>query len=290
MPLPHDLTGQRIAITGASSGLGKGFAKALAHLGADVWLLARRRDRLDALATKLRTRGARATVVPVDLSDPAKTATAADQMLGERMTGLVNAAGFGTFGPLSAADPDRIDAEGGVNVAALTTLTTRLWPSILAADSGLLLNIASTAAFQPLPEMAVYGAAKAYVRSLTVALADEAAAAGSPATVLCLCPGPTRTEFFDVIATDQFALTKTMTVKQVVGRTLTALTRPHPPVVLIPGAANHALASAARLMPDRPLAHWSGLIMRSERSRRNDGYRPSPRLTPVTYSDRRTRL
>ena len=222
MPLPHDLTGQRIAITGASSGLGKGFAKALAHLGADVWLLARRRDRLDALATKLRTRGAR----------------------------------------------DRSDAEVGVNVAALTTLTTRLWSSILAADSGLLLNIASTAAFQPLPEMAVYGAAKAYVRSLTVALADEAAVAGSSATVLCLCPGPTRTEFFDVIATDQFAFTKTMTVDQVVGLTMTALSRHHPPALLIPGAANHALASTARLMPDRLLAQWSGQIMRSEHLRR----------------------
>ncbi len=183
-------------VTGASAGIGKELARQFARGGHDLILTARRTDELRALAAELRTaRGATAHVFPADLSDPAAPRTLFNDVTAAGLTVdvLVNNAGFGVFGPFAEADPDRLLAMLRVNVIALTELTRLLVPGMIARGRGRVLNVASTAAFQPGPLMAEYYASKAYVLSLSEALAYELRRTG--VTVTCLCPGPTRTEF-----------------------------------------------------------------------------------------------
>jgi short-subunit dehydrogenase len=178
-------------ITGASAGIGTELARCFAAGGHDVILVARRRDRLDALAAEL---GAPARVLVADLADPA----APERLLAA--TGpvdvLVNNAGFGAAGRFARLPLERQLGIVQVNVAALTALIGQYLPAMLARGRGRILNVASTVAFQPAPGLAVYGASKAYVLSLSEALHAELAPSG--VTVTCLCPGATATEFADV--------------------------------------------------------------------------------------------
>jgi hypothetical protein len=183
-------------VTGASSGIGRELARRIAADGWPVALVARRADRLAELAAELRAaHGAEAHVLAVDLSEPNGPArveeTAAD--LGLEVGLLVNNAGFGTWGPFADGDlAIRLDALR-VNVLALTELTGRFLSGMRARGWGRILNVASTAAFQPGPRAAVYYASKAYVLHFSEALHEELR--GSGVTVTALCPGPTETEF-----------------------------------------------------------------------------------------------
>ena len=183
-------------ITGASSGIGEELAKLAARDKHDLVLVARSADKLHALAEALaREHGIRATALPEDLADPNSVDAIVDVLAarGIDVDILINNAGFGTYGPFiqtSLAEERDLIA---VNVMAPMLLMKRLVPRMVARGRGRVLNVASTAAFQPGPLMAVYYASKAFVLSLSEAVANELE--GTGVTVTCLCPGPTRTGF-----------------------------------------------------------------------------------------------
>jgi len=183
-------------ITGASSGIGLELAKLFAADGYDLVLVARRRERLDALRREVTERHrVRCDVIPSDLASPGAAEGIVRQLDGASggVDVLVNNAGFGALGPFAAMDAEAARRMIQVNVAALTDLTRLLLPGMVARRRGRILNVASTAGFAPGPLMAVYYATKAYVISLSEALTEELR--GSGVTVTVLCPGPTRTEF-----------------------------------------------------------------------------------------------
>jgi len=186
-------------ITGASAGLGAEYAKLFARDKHDVILVARRRDRLEALARELQSaHGVRAHVVPADLGVPegASRVVEAVRGLGLEVDFLVNNAGFGASGPFVELDPARQLEMIQVNVVALVTLTRSFLPGMVARRSGRVLNIGSTAGFSLGPFMAVYYASKAFVNSFTEALSYELRTSGVSATLSC--PGATDTEFANV--------------------------------------------------------------------------------------------
>ncbi len=239
-------------VTGASSGIGAEFARRFAVRGYDLVLVARRADRLAALADELAAdHGTTATVLTADLADPAAPAEVVRELesRGLLVDALVNAAGFGTYGPLLTAEPDRVAAEIQVNVTALTLLSRLLLPDLAASRRGILVNVASTAAYQPGPSFAVYAATKAYVRSFTEAVWAEHR--GSRLRVLALAPGPADTEFFDVAGSDRFRVGQVLPVPRVVDVAFRALDRPSPPPSVVPGLRNAATAALAGALPRR---------------------------------------
>jgi len=195
MSLPKSAPDRTALVTGASSGIGTEIARELARRGQNVTLLARSEEKLQVLAEELASTGVRADVLPVDLSDRAARATIADRVadLGLAVSILVNNAGLSTIGPVQRADPDAELHMVEVDVAAVVDLCTRFVPGMVERRSGAVLNVASTAAFQPLPGQAGYGASKAFVLSYTRALVGELRGTGVTATALC--PGPVETGF-----------------------------------------------------------------------------------------------
>jgi hypothetical protein len=187
---------RRALITGASSGIGYELAKLFAADGWSLVLAARGEDKLKALADELRSRHNIAVeVVPIDLSQPgaAEKLFAAATAGGQPITGLVNNAGFGLYGPYASNDVTQIEDLIQVNVASLAALTRLALPEMVIRRGGYILNVASAAGFQPGPLMAVYFASKAFVLHLSEAIAEEMAAAGIHVTALC--PGPVHTDF-----------------------------------------------------------------------------------------------
>jgi short-subunit dehydrogenase len=186
-------------VTGASAGLGLELAQLFAQDGHDVVLVARRKAELEALAAKLTAeRGITAHVIPEDLSNAAAPERLVAELArrGLEIEFLVNNAGFGALGPFAELDLRRQLDMVQVNVNALVHLTGLLVPGMIARKSGRILNLGSTAGFQPGPGMAVYYATKAFVNSFSEALAFELRGTGVTATVSC--PGATATEFGDV--------------------------------------------------------------------------------------------
>ncbi|MBT0771521.1 SDR family oxidoreductase [Kineosporia sp. J2-2] len=239
-------------VTGASSGFGAEFARRFAQAGHDLVLVARRRDRMEQLARELTAaHGVTVTVIDADLAEADGAQRVADRIAdaGLKPAALVNSAGFGTAERFADEDPARIADEIRVNVLALTLLSRLLMPSLLAAPEGFLINISSTAGHQPVPTMAVYGATKAYVLSLTEAIWHEVR--GSGLRVLTLCPGPTETEFFEAAGTDRFRVGKVVGVRESVDEAWRALHRPSPPPTLTVGLGNRVNALGARLAPRR---------------------------------------
>ncbi|WFN93035.1 SDR family NAD(P)-dependent oxidoreductase [Gordonia sihwensis] len=247
---PGRYQGTTTLITGASSGLGAEFAAQLARRGSNVVLVARREERLRELAARLeRTHRITATVIAMDLlrSDAAPALSAALTERGITIDSLINNAGFGIKGAFAENDPTALADMVTLNVSTLTALTREFLPHLRSSGRGVLINIASTAAHQPTPGMAAYGASKAYVLSLTEALAYESRDSGL--RVLCLSPGPTRTEFFDVVGTEDAAVGRFQTPAQVVSNALAELDRSHPRAGIVSGRINAISAVAARLAP-----------------------------------------
>lgn len=183
-------------ITGASEGLGAEFARIAAAEQRNLILTARSEDKLNTLANDLRTKGVEVVVIPADLNDMTEVerlwSTAID---GRNIDVLVNNAGLGRNGGFAQDGWDRELASINVNMLALTRLMKLGVAHMSANGAGRILNVASAAAFLPGPNMAVYHATKAYVLSLSEAVAEELRA--SPVTVTALCPGATATSFFD---------------------------------------------------------------------------------------------
>jgi short-subunit dehydrogenase len=234
-------------VTGASSGIGLELARLLAARGHDLVLVARRGDKLQELAAELGPE--RVTVVVADLGRPG--AVDAIVAAAPRVDVLVNNAGVGGFGPFSESDPAAVQAMIQLNVASLVDLTRRYLPAMVAQGSGGVLNVASSAAFQPGPLMAVYYATKAFVLSFTEAVAEEVR--GSGVKVSALCPGPTASGFQAGAAMEDSKLVKGRRLPEaaaVAAAGLKALDRGD--VVFVPGLMNKVMASSIRFTP-RPL-------------------------------------
>ena len=239
-------------VTGASGGIGYELARILARHGYDLVLVARSADKLAALAERLELdHGIQVRAVAKDLARPDAAAEIHEWLAAEGLTVdvLVNNAGMGLLGKFA-----EIGIEGDVemlrlNVEAPTLLTRLLLPSMLERGSGRILNLASTAGFQPGPLMAVYYATKAYVLSFSEALANEVA--GTGVTVTALAPGPTETGFSSRAGSEQSRLFKgaTMDARTVAEAGYAALMAGKP--VIVPGVRNRLLAFGVRLAPRR---------------------------------------
>jgi uncharacterized protein len=195
MTLPAPGPDRACLVTGASSGIGAEIARELVRRGHQVVLVARSTDALERLALELRDAGGTAYVVPLDLGDRGERAALPGRVeeLGLAVDVLVNNAGYSTLGRVVEADPEDEMTMLEVDVTAVLDLCTRFLPGMVERRRGGVLNVASTAAFQPLPGQAAYGAAKAFVLSYTQSLAGELKGTGVTAT--CLCPGPVHTGF-----------------------------------------------------------------------------------------------
>src|SRR3954467_5951709 len=198
MALPPPSPDSTALVTGASSGIGAEIARALARRGHGTVLVARRTERLEELAEELRGQHrVRAETLACDLSDPAARDRLAGQVeeLGLTVEVLVNNAGFGSGGLFQRLDQERELEMVRLNVDAVVDLWGRFVPEMVSAARGAVLNVASTASFQPLPRQATYAATKAFVSAFTDGLYADLRGTGVTAT--CLCPGPVETEFPD---------------------------------------------------------------------------------------------
>ncbi|MGH1367275.1 MAG: SDR family NAD(P)-dependent oxidoreductase [Maritimibacter sp.] len=251
----------RALITGASSGLGVEFARLAASQGYNLVISARRADRLNALKSELEAaHGIRVTVAQADLTAPGEAealwATASDNGAGE-IDLLVNNAGLGTHGPFGSQSA-REEESIALNISAYTTLMRLAATHMTPRGSGGILNVASLAGFMPGPNMAVYHASKAYALSLSDALHDELRNSG--VRVTALCPGATKTEFFDAAQVDRTWLMTLLpmgTAKSVSQIGWRALARGKKRVV--PGPLNKIIALSSRISPPfvlGPLTKW----------------------------------
>jgi uncharacterized protein len=257
-----DYRGSTVLVTGASSGLGAEFAAQLAARGANLILVARRVDRLEALKTVLAAKhGVTITVLPTDLTAAGAASTLAANIakLGLPVHSLINNAGFGSHNRFEDEDAERVHEEVALNVGAVVDLTKAFYAELLQHGTGVLVNVASTAGFQPIPRMAVYGASKAFVLSFTEALWFEARPRGLK--VIALCPGATETEFFDV-AGPEARTGRVQSSTTVVRAALRALDRRNPPPSLVTGFTNVAATVAERVMPRRALVNSVGRLTR----------------------------
>ncbi|MBM4169763.1 MAG: SDR family oxidoreductase [Ignavibacteria bacterium] len=237
-------------VTGASSGIGSAFSRLLAGKGFNLVLVARTTPRLEALSSDLRRMYERSVlVIPADLSDPNIAERIYETVTREGISVdlLVNNAGIGTFGPFAEAETKRELDLIQINIAALSHLTKLFLPSMVRRHAGRILNIASTAAFQPGPLMATYYASKAYVVSFSVALAEELRDTG--VTVSVLCPGPTLTEFHKRAQMEDSGLMKLsfMTSEDVARIGYEGVMNAK--TIIIPGMLNKFGRAAAKLAP-----------------------------------------
>lgn len=237
-------------ITGASEGLGVEFAKLAARDGHNLILTARSKDKLDALAAELRSDRVDVVVIPADLSNLAE----AERLWAEATDGrdidvLVNNAGLGYHGAFESGQGwERMSSSIHVNVVSLTRLMNLAIPHMKALPKGRILNVASIAAFSPGPNMAVYNATKAFVLSLSEAVASELK--GSNVTVTALCPGVTATNFFedaDMKSVWLVNITKPMSAVKVAEDGWKAMRAGRRTVV--PGIMNKIMSFSTRLSP-----------------------------------------
>jgi short-subunit dehydrogenase len=255
-PAPLRIDGQevgRVLITGASAGIGAELAREFAKHGHRLTLVARRRDKLQQLAAELAgEHGVDVRLVVQDLAKPAGPAAVvkAVQADGEPVGILVNNAGVIDVGPFVASAMDKIAGLVNLNVRALTELTGLLLPPMVERGFGRILNVASLAAFQPVPSMAAYAASKAYVLSFTEALSEELR--GSGVKVCAVCPGMTDTDMATEIKAGSAAASKLpkqllSDPADVAAQAYRALMSGQ--VVLVPGLPNQITAAWAQVTP-----------------------------------------
>lgn len=243
----------RVLITGASAGIGAELAREFAKHGHSLVLVARSKDKLTALAGELNAaHDTDALVIVEDLSRKGCAQAIVDELAdrGIEIDILVNNAGVLDVGPFADTATDVYDNMVALNVAALTSLTSLLLPAMVGRKFGRILNVASLAAFQPLPSMAVYAATKAYVLSLTESLSEELR--GTGVKITALCPGLTDTNMVGAIkaksataqATPNMLISDPKDVaKQAYKATMSGQT------ILVPGIPNQIAAAWAQITP-----------------------------------------
>ena len=245
----------RALVTGASSGIGVAFGRALRARGEKLVLVARRWERLVALSEELGGE-AHALVVALDLAAPGAAERLASETarLGVEVDVLVNNAGMGHTSPFHRQPLEQVRSMIDLNVRALTELTRVFLPGMVERGRGRIVNVASNAAFQPVPFMNVYAASKAYVLSFTEALATELR--GSGVRVQALCPGITATEFLEVAETHRGLLVTRMpmtSADEVAAASLRGLDRGRLRVTV--GLGNRVVAALGSLAP-RGIVRW----------------------------------
>ena len=239
-------------VTGASSGIGADLARELARDGHDLVLSARRVEPMQALAEELKRIGATCTIIAADLGKSGAAAALVREIetRGMNVDVLINNAGLGDNGRFDRSDPLRVSEMLQVNVVALTELTRLLLPPMVARGKGKVMLLASTAGFQPGPQMAVYCASKAYVLGFGEAIAYELK--GTGVTVTTLCPGATETEFAKIANLGGSTLFKgglvpVMGASEVARIGYQGLKAGHS--VVITGLFNKIMAASSRLSP-----------------------------------------
>jgi uncharacterized protein len=249
-------------ITGASSGIGAAFARKLASRGRNVLLVARSEDKLIALCNELgRLTSIRAQYLALDLRDP----EARSQLFEEtkkrelEIDMLINNAGFGSMNDFAKLDLERELEMIELNITAVVDLTHRFLAPMRERKSGTIVNVASTAGFQPVPYMATYAATKAFVLSFSEALWDENRLHGIH--VMALCPGVTETNFFDAAGIDRPPMRAVQTPEEVVDTALRALSRKKG--LVISGWANWFVVEAERFLPRSAVTKVAGNALRS---------------------------
>jgi short-subunit dehydrogenase len=257
-----DLSSDTALITGSSGGIGEEFAVQLAQRGVNLVLVARRADKLEELRKMLleRHQDLVIDVITADLAAPGSAEQLATKVgdLGRRIDILVNNAGVGLHGKFVGQDPGTNAAQIQLNCATLVDLTARFLPSMTTAGHGVVINVASTASFQPTPGMAVYGATKAFVLSFSEALWQECK--GTGVRVLALCPGATETEFFARTG-EEFLTGGRQTPKQVVDTAMAALDKSTPTIVS--GWRNALLSTGYRFMPRSVMVQISEQLLKA---------------------------
>lgn len=256
-----DFQGRWGLITGASSGIGEEFARQLAERGMNLILAARREDRLRLLGDDLtRSHGVQIEIISVDLLAEGEPAGLVRKIegLGHRLELLVNNAGFGLMTRLDQTNPAEVQRMLELNVTALTALTYAMLPGMLERQSGAVVNIASLAAFQPVVYMPAYGATKSYVLHFSESLWAEARAKN--VLVMAVCPGFTKTEFFDVAGMKGWYTKFAQTTNEVVAASIKSLRRRRPFVVC--GWLNWLTSLLPRFISRRLIVIGSQAMMR----------------------------
>jgi uncharacterized protein len=253
MSLPPADPDHTVVVTGASAGIGAELSRQLASRGHGLTLVARRRGRLDRLARELRAaHGVQVDVRTCDLAVPGERAGLVGELRDDERTvaGVCNNAGYGSIGHFAELEIEREVGEVRLNIEALVELTGAFLEDMIERGAGAILNVASTASFQPLPGMAVYAASKAFVRSFSEAVHAELS--GTGVSVTALCPGFTETEFAQVAGAGSFeeklpgfmVLNATDVARQAVdGMESGART-------VVPGAIHKAHALSSRFVPN----------------------------------------
>ncbi len=255
-----DFRGSWALVTGASSGLGAEFARQLAHLGTNLVLTARSEAKLERFAADLaRVNGVSTHAIAVDLAAEggAQKLLAAVDALGVPLLHVINNAGFGSTGAFVNSDPEHELRMVRLNCEAVAAVTRHFLPKFVASRAGGLLNVASTAAYQPTPYMATYGASKAFVLSFTLSLAEELR--GSGVRVLALCPGPVPTGFQQAAGMHgdgAIVRVAQLEAPSVVETALAAYAEGRD--VAVPGALNALRTAAVKVMP-------RGVVLRAAR-------------------------
>lgn len=259
-------TGKTALITGASSGIGEAVARCFAQGGFDLVLVARSADKLEALAIQLASNyGIRAWAQPADLSKAgsARKLKLAMQRGGHAIDVLINNAGVIEHGAFAAMPAKRHQQLIDLNVSSLTAMLAEFLPPMLQRGHGRILNVASIAAFQPVPSLATYAATKAYVLSLTESLSEELQ--GTGVTVTALCPGITATSMLDQAqaASAELGGLPSMVIgsaEQVADEGFQACLKGE--VIRVPGVLNRAATLAGRATPRWLLRRVSGAMVR----------------------------
>lgn len=254
--------GKWALITGASFGIGACFAQELAKKGANLILVARNKEQLDNISASLGGQfKVQCVVIAMDLSQPDAATQLYTQVKakGYAVSILINNAGFGVFGRFGQTELVKNQQEIMLNVFSLMTLTRHFLPDMLTAKDGVIVNVASTAAFQPVPYMSVYAATKAFVLSFTESLWAEYQASGL--RILALCPGPVETEFFKRMGNDLKRFGEKDKPEAIVNTAFAALEANK--MSVIPGnIKNFLLVQALRFLPRKLIAIVAEKLMR----------------------------
>ena len=258
--MPSETSGSgRVVITGATGGLGVSFARALAAEGRELILVGRNAEALDELAAELTgTHRIEVESMIADLTDPAAVNGLVERLNELDVDLLINNAGFAQHGPYEQLDRAEQHDQLQVCVVALADLAQGIAPQLVRRGRGGMINLASTAAFQPTPYLTAYAASKAFVLSFSQALHTELRSKG--VTVTALCPGPVMTGFWDQVGSTDGAFGQRLSADQVVAQGLAGYRRGQS--VVVPGWRNRATVHANRLIPRRLAATIAGLAVR----------------------------
>ena len=249
-----DFKGKWALVTGASAGIGVAIARELARHGAKLVLTARRRDRLDALAAELTAQGTEVRIVVADLVDPAAPIHIFDETEGQgiEIDILVNNAGLGQFAAFHTCSVEQELSQVAVNCDAVVRLSRLFVPHMVRRARGWVLVVSSTASFQPLPYFTTYAATKAFDRFFALGLAEELAPYGVKVTALC--PGPTKSEFFQVSRAQVYERRPPQSAEDVARQAVQALASGKR--LIIPNLSGRLLAFIVRFVPTRVITYF----------------------------------